>query len=423
MKAFQGRRRVMRLVAPLVLLGLVATACGSDSKGDSSAATDGKGADAPAVKEVLLGGTYPLTGALGADGQEMVNSIQIAVDDVNAAGGIKSLGGAKVKFASKDSKAAPEEAANNTQALIDEGVVGLIGAWLSSSTLATTQVAERAGVPHIVDQSQAKQILARGFKYTYRVMFSPEKVGVAATEQLDWLLKNEWKGIKPTAVYLHEESSFGSALAEEWVKNAKNHDIQVKAVIPYPTATTDLSTEVARAIASGADMIMSSGYGPDSLLLLKTLKEQGAKFKAIVGVDSAAWYTDRFGKQAGDLLNNVIDTTYPVNRKAPEYKTFVDAYEKRFGAKPSDGGVMSYVSARVLMEAIDKAGSTDGKAIQEQLASGTFKPYLLVQDQITFDETGQNKEIMPLLYQWQDGVRQVVYPKEFATSSVRVPTP
>jgi branched-chain amino acid transport system substrate-binding protein len=225
-----------------------------------------------------------------------------------------------------------------------------------------------------------------------------------------------------SVVYLHEESSFGSALAEEWVKNAKKYDLDVKAVIAYPTATTNLSTEVARAIATNADMLMSSGYAPDSLLLLKALKEQGAKFKAIVGVDSAAWYTNRFAKEAGDLMNNVFDTSYPVNRNSSDYKSFVAAYQKRFNAEPSDGAVMSYTSARVLVEAIDKAGSTKGADIQKQLATGTFKPYLLAQDQITFDETGQNKEIMPLAYQWQDGVRQIILPEKFATAKPRLVT-
>ncbi|GHH63434.1 amino acid ABC transporter substrate-binding protein [Streptosporangium violaceochromogenes] len=408
----QARRRGLAWLAPAVALGLLVAACGT---------TTGAGGGGEAVKEVHLGGTYPMTGPLGTDGQEMVNAIQIAIDDVNAAGGIASLGGAKVKFTALDSKGAPEQAANNTKALIDQGVVGLIGAWLSSNTLATTQVAERAQIPHIVDQSQAKEILGRGFKYTYRVMFSPEKVGVAATEQLEELRKRLPK-LGRSVVYLHEESSFGSALAEEWVKNAKNYDLEVKAVIAYPTATTNLSTEVARAIATEADMIMSSGYAPDSLLLLKALKEQGAKFKAVVGVDSAAWYTNRFAKQAGDLLNNVFDTSYPVNRGASEYTSFENAYRKRFNADPSDAAALSYTSARVLVEAIEKAGATGGPEIQKQLATGTFKPYLLAQDQITFSEEGQNKEIMPLMYQWQDGVRQTILPEKFATAKPRDPS-
>lgn len=397
--------RKLKLVTGIALCSIVLAACGSSGGGG--------GAD-----QVVIGGTYPLSGPLADDGQEMVNAIKLAVDDVNQAGGLKSLDGAKVVFNAKDSTGAPEQAAKNVQALIDDGAKAIIGAWLSSNTLATTQVAERAKIPHVVDQSQAPELISRGYKYTYRVMFDPPRVAKAANEFVN-KLNADW-GMNGKAVFLHEDSSFGTAQSEHFREEAKNHDVQVVKDIPYSSSTTDLSSEVAQAIASGADILLSTGYAPDSLLLLKTLKEQGAKFKAIVGVDSAGWYNDRFADQAGDLIEKVLDSgSYPTNYTSEDYKAFTKAYEAAYGAEPSGGAVMSYVSARVLMEAIEKAGSAEPEKIRDSLAKNTFSGYLLTQKEIKFNDVGQNEGIVPITYQFQEGSRQVIYPEEFATGQIR----
>lgn len=437
------RNRRLPAVAVAISLSLVAAACGGDDVAEEPARTDtvapsdsndaptttasadaatttaGDGAEPaepgpnPDAEEILIGGTYPLTGPLATDGQEMANAIQIAVDDVNEAGGIQALDGASVRWEVIDSEGAPEVAATNIQNLIDQGAAGVIGAWLSSNTLATTQVAERAGIPHIVDQSLSDEILNRGFNFTFRVMFSPEAVGREGARWLNELI--ETQGFGNTAAYLYEESPFGSTIHAAFMDAVAEYDIDVVEEIGYAASTTDLSAEVARAISSGADLILSTGYGPDSLLLLQTLDEQGADVDAVVGVDSAGWYNDRFAERAGELAEGVFDVaSYPVDHTDPQYDEFVADYEAAFGATPSDGAVMSYVSARVLMEAFEQAGSTDPEAVREALATGTFDSHMLYQDNITFSDIGQNEGASPIAYQYQGGRRLVVLPTEIA---------
>lgn len=387
--------------------------------GDTTDESTAEGPNADA-ESIMIGGTYPLTGALATDGQEMANAIQIAFDDVNEAGGIASLDGAAIEFEVIDSEGAPELAATNVQSLIDDGAAGIIGAWLSSNTLATTQVAERAGVPHIVDQSLSDEILSRGFEYTFRVMFSPESVGREGARWLQELIDLE--GFGRTAAFLYEDSPFGSTNHDAFLTAIDGTDIEVVASIPYAASTTDLSAEVAQAISSDADLLLSVGYGPDSLLLLQTLDEQGAEFDAIVGVDSAGWYNDRFAEQAGDLVEGVFDVaSYPVDHTDEQYDEFVADYTEAFGVEPSDGAVMSYVSARVLAEAIDTAGTTDPEAIRETLATGTFDSHMLYQDSISFDDVGQNAGAAPIAYQYQNGHRLVVLPAEIADADIITP--
>lgn len=401
--------RSFKLVGAATACALALSACGG---GDSSSSSS--------PDEVLIGGTYPLTGPLADDGQEMVNAIKMAVADVNDAGGIKSLDGTEVVFKAKDSTGAPEQAAKNTQALIDEGSSAIIGAWLSSNTLATTQVAERAKVPHIVDQSQAPELIERGYQYTFRVMFDPPRVAKAANDFVEHV-NDEW-GLNGKAVYLHEDSAFGTSQSEYFRKEAEQRSVEVVKDIPYASSTTDMSSEVAQAIASGADILLSTGYAPDSLLLLKTLQEQNAEFKAVIGVDSAGWYSNRFAEDAGDLIEGVMDAgSYPIDFASPDYTSFAERFESEFGSEPSGGAVMSYVSARVLLEAIEDAGSSDPADIRETLASGTFDGYLLTQEQISFDDVGQNEEIEPIDYQFQNGRREVIWPEQFATGKLQRP--
>lgn len=400
-------RRGAKVTAFAVAGALALSACAADSDGGSES-----------VDQVLIGGTYPLTGVLADDGQEMVDAIELAFADVNASGGIESLG-AEAVFRVLDSTGAPEQAAQNVQSLIDDGAVSIIGAWLSSNTLATTQIAERAGIPHIVDQSQAPELIERGFENTFRVMFDPPKVAVSANDFIE--VANAELGLDGTAVHLFEESAFGSAQNEYFVAEAERRgNLDVLLSIPYASTTTDLSAEVAQAIASGADMLLSTGYSADSLLLLNTLEEQGADFGAIIAVDSAGWYTNRFADRAGELVEGVFDSgTYPIDFESEEYISFAERFEAEYGIEPSGGAVMSYVSARVLLEAIDRAGSADPADIREMLATGTFDSYLLHQDELSFDEFGQNEQIVPVSYQFQNLRREVVFPYEVATAEPR----
>ena len=400
--------RIPKIVVGATIAALALAGCGSGGGSDSS-------------DEIKIGGTYPLSGPLANDGQEMVNAIKLAVKDINAAGGIKSMKGAKVSFMVKDSKGAPEQAAKNTQSLIDDGAVSIIGAWLSSNTLATTQVAERAKIPHIVDQSQAPELIQRGYKYTFRVMFDPPKVAKSANDFVEHV--NKEYGLNGKAVFLHEDSAFGTSQSEYFREEAKKRGvIDVAKDLPYASDTTDLSAEVAQAIATKADMLLSTGYAPDSLLLLKTLKEQGASFKAIIGVDSAGWYNNRFAKDAGPLIDTVFDAgSYPVDYGSAEYADFAKRYQAEYGSEPSGGGVMSYVSARVLFEAIENAESADPADIQKELSSGLFGGYLLTQKELSFDDVGQNEQIEPISYQFQNSRREVVFPADFATGQMQAP--
>src|SRR5690606_27142996 len=118
---------------------------------------------------IKIASLHPLSGAAAADGQQMDNGAKLAAEAINAAGGIKSLGGAKIEIVSADSQGKPEVGQSEAQRVIQDGAVGIVGAYQSAVSANIATVAERNKVPFVIDVSSAGSILSQGYKYTFRV--------------------------------------------------------------------------------------------------------------------------------------------------------------------------------------------------------------------------------------------------------------
>jgi branched-chain amino acid transport system substrate-binding protein len=128
-------------------------------------------------KEILIGSVHPITGPTAYDGLSIADGFLLALEHKNATGGIKSLGGAKMKVILMDTESKPKVGESATEKLIRDGCVAIAGAYNSPVTMVTTQVAERGGIPFLVTISVADEILERGFKYTFRVQ--PDSTNMA----------------------------------------------------------------------------------------------------------------------------------------------------------------------------------------------------------------------------------------------------
>lgn len=171
------KAKISTLVLVLALTSLLA-ACGSsgtssesNSNSSSSNSNDSGSSNEKTEKiaEVKIGHIHPMSGALAEEGQDMANAIKLAVDEVNANGGIKSLDGAKVLLLEGDHEGKPEKGVSETQRLIREGAIGVLGAYASGVALTATQVAEKEKTPFIITIGAADEITERGFKFTYRL--------------------------------------------------------------------------------------------------------------------------------------------------------------------------------------------------------------------------------------------------------------
>lgn len=170
---FAQKRKLLLVL--LLMFALVLAACGGgDTADDDSGAVDtSEETSEDTVEEpmtIYIGGLHPLTGGLAADGIQMDTAIQMAIAEINAAGGIKSLGGAQLAYLSADTTGTGEVGQTEAERLISEGAVALIGAFQSSVTTTIAAVSEREGVPLVIDVALSDSILDQGYTYTFRPM-------------------------------------------------------------------------------------------------------------------------------------------------------------------------------------------------------------------------------------------------------------
>jgi branched-chain amino acid transport system substrate-binding protein len=371
-----------------------------------------------ADKVVKVGNIEPLSGPSASVGQQGKCARDLAVEEINAAGGIKSLGGAKIEMIYADSESKPDKGVAEAERLINtEKVNVLTGCWNSAVTYPTTAVAERYGIPFIVPVSVADKITEQGFKTVFRI---------AAKDS--WWTRDQFAFLKDmaketntkieTVAFVYENGDWGKGFAENWKKLAEKDGYKVVLDEPYPSTATDLSPVVQKIKRANPDVLLLVSNAADAILLTNTLAEYKVKPKAIVG--SGGGHADpSFLKAAGKNAQFVFDI---VEWETDVGKPGVPAFNQKFNAKcgynPAGESVDAYVAMYVLADALERAGSLDPKAIRDALAATKLSsgPAMVASyDAIEFDQTGQNKNAALCIIQINDmgkGLeRLTVWPK------------
>jgi branched-chain amino acid transport system substrate-binding protein len=370
----------------------------------------------PTVKEIKIGGVHPLTGVMGSSGRHFVNCMQIAVDDINAAGGIKSLGGAKLVVIQGDSQGTPELGQAETERLIQEGAVAVIGTIQTAVTLNATQVCERAQVPFIIDVSVANEICERGFKYTFRLQPNATAMVKGCAENLKRLRDLTGQPVD-TAVTIHEDSAFGTGLAEGFGMVAPAYGIKLLDDIAYSLrGLTDLTTEMSKVKALKPDLLVHSGYPPDAILILRTAQELNVPIKAVVGLGSplSAQQVVTLTGKAGDYS---LECNYAIDVHNPKDIELASRFKAKYGEELTSHGLLAHQAVYIVADAIERAKSADPKAIRDALATTNYKDHLLPYlGPIRFDEKGECINAYPIMMQVQKGQVFNVLPQELATA-------
>ncbi len=369
---------------------------------------------AHAATDVIIANLHPVTGFVAVDGKVATAGCMTAVDEINEAGGIRSLGGAKLRLISADTQGKNDVASIETQRVIQAGAVGIVGSYLSSTTRITTQVAEQHRIPHVADEGVADEILQRGFKYTFRIAPSSTALGELSAANMALLMKSVGlQGL--TVAYMHEDSAFGASMGRSFPEAAKKNGIDVRTVLSYAATSTDLSVEVAKLIATGADVIAASTYYGDGLLIAKIIQQRKPKIKAFIGVGSAAYANPTFVKDMGPASEGYFNNIMHWNPAASALRAVLTRFAKfGEGLAFTHQGAYAYTAVKVLADAIERAKSTNGDAIREALTKTNFANHILPQGPIVFDETGQNKNAGIALLQLQNGKPVVVLPDRYA---------
>lgn len=435
-------RRLFHLLALVMVIAFALTACTSGATTPPAAPTAApaptappaaqsaqtKAATTPAstaqtVKEVVVGAVHPLTGALAQDGAFLKNGIDLAVEEINGAGGIKALGGAKLVIKHADSQGKPEVGQSETERLIGEGMTALIGTYQSAVTLNATQVAEREKVPFIVDVTVANQILERGFNYTFRIQPDQTQMTLGLVEALPDLRSISGLPVKKV-VTLHEDSIFGTGFVDILKNIAPQHNLELLGDVSYSVkGLTDLTTELSRAQALNPDIIVATGYLNDGILLARTAKDLQIK-APIIGLANGAFSTQQFVDQVGKIGEYFMDANYHYDATKAKAREVRDRYKAKFGTDMPTHGVMAYEAVYVLKDALERCGSTDRAKVRNALAATKLADHILpYQGAIEFDEKGQAKNARSVLMQIQDGKILQVAPAALAEAKPVFPPP
>jgi branched-chain amino acid transport system substrate-binding protein len=365
-------------------------------------------AQTPSVKIGIL---QPVTGALAQDGEYGRLGAEIALNEINASGGIKSLGGAKLEMIFGDARSTPDGGTQEVERMNSEGVSAIVGGFASPIILAATQAASQYNLPYIADVGVSDQIVKRGLKNTFR--FGPGFGTVTSSALANLVKLNDAAGkAAKTVVVVHEDGLFGSGMAKLLQAQLPGLGFEILETIAHPTPSRDMSNIALRIKALNPDLVIPSSYYAEFVLLARTMQQQRIKPKGIYAVLNGAASNYRFVKEFPEAANFVMDCNHWADPRKPK--------TAEVKAKAEQGGrfwlyntPLNYSCVRLLADAVERAASADRAKIIDALASSTFSDHIMPYGPTKFVD-GQNLGAAPVNTQVQGGDIKVIFPTEFA---------
>lgn len=366
---------------------------------------------ARAAEAVNIGVAVPLSGANAQFGVNSRNGIELVADQVNAAGGIKALGGAKINLVIADSTSTPTTAANVAQRMITQNrVSAILGAFASSLTIAISEVTERRDVP-LLTMSFADQVTGRGFKNIFQVVAKASTIGAAQFDGTLAIAKAAGQNLERVAV-MYEDTAYGTAQAVGLRDGAKRAGVQLVMDDAYPLGITDVTPLINKLRASGAQAVFPVSYLSDSLQIIRVMRQQGITIPAIGG--AAGYVIPDFEKGLGEFAEGVLSISPANYDLAPD---LTDQFRKRYGYFMVHEAVEHAVCMDLLVQAIEKAGKADPESVRGALAGSRFEggwTRAMTGGAVQFDATGLNTLSVPMMVQWRNKELVTVWPDRFA---------
>ena len=377
--------------------------------------------DSRSSAKIKVGALFPLSGDLRDKGVDSANGVRLAAEEINRAGGITSLGNAKLEIVFADTQGKPEIGAKETERLIKkEGVVAIIGTYQSSVTTPASQVAERLETPFIVSISIADIITERGFNYTFRIQ---PKARFYARDQVQFIRDLEklvGYPVKRVAL-LHENTDFGTSTALAQKIALRKQGLEVVADIGYKAeGVTNLDKEITQVLATKPDIIITVTYLLDSILIRRALIQSGA---AVPMVDTAGGtVSPEYIQTLGPLAEGTF-TMAEYSKFVPEGKALNDRFHARFKTDITGDSAYAYQAVLVLKDALERSRSMDKDRLRQALSSTDIQqgPQLVLpSERLHFDKNGQNEFAQLYVVQIQDGELVPVWPAQYATAKAKI---
>jgi branched-chain amino acid transport system substrate-binding protein len=373
--------------------------------------------------EVKVGVIAPLTGPWARQGDLMLKGANLAIEHINAAGGVKALNGAKLKLLTFDAGDSVEKAKNAAQRMVaqEPDLVGVTGAWLSSFTLGVTEVTERAELP-VLTLSYSDALTARGFKYIFQTSLGG---GAQAVSAMPAILKlaEAATGKKPATVGIVMDNTAASVAFAKPMREGGLDKLGLKLLVDE-TFTPPLSdcTPLIQKVRSQRPeilLLLPTAISDDKMCVEK-MSEMGLGKGRIPVISNGAHIggPDMLKNSTKEIVEGVM--TVVGNWPAKGHEKIAEEFVKKTG-EPwiTQDSLSTYGDMWILKEALEKAGVADKKKVAEairQMDSREGSAKFFPGGRMKFDEQGRRVDADLVIVQWQNGVPVTVYPEASAVA-------
>lgn len=366
--------------------------------------------------DVKVGFLLPLTGSFAESGQLIKMAVEMAIEEINASGGIKSLKGAKLVGVFGNSTSVDEANTETNRMISRDKVSAIVGAYSSGATISSTVIAERNKIPYLVPNALADEITARGLKFVFKTVPHFSQYAINSGEMVAQLSGGQAK----TCALVRENNFFGNVVSREFNKHIGSYNLKLLKDNVFPTNPTTFEDVILSLKRDNPDVVFASGEPSSITLLFKQLAE--LKYWPKMGwVGLGGGYTNpttwsNLGKQGDGVI--VINDWFP-DIKLPGAKEVNERFKKRSGGKDMLGNAnTTYAGVHILRAAIEKAASADGVAIRDALAGLdlVMGPQSFMYERVKFDNTGFMPRTTLVAAQVTGGQSKVIWPSAYQTT-------
>jgi branched-chain amino acid transport system substrate-binding protein len=328
---------------------------------------------AQAQDEIVIGEFASLTGGSASFGQSSNNGTKLAIEEINAAGGVL---GKKLKLITEDDQSLAGQPATIVRKLITQDkAIAILGEVASSKSLEAAPICQQNKIPMISPASTNPKVTETG-DYIFRICFIDPFQGTVVSK---FALS---KGYKNVALLTDVKQDYSVGLAEFFVKHFTANGGTITKEQKYSTGDKDFKAQLTSLKSGKPDAIFVPGYYGEVALIARQAKQLGIK-APLLGGDG--WVGDSLLKVAGSALDgSFFSSHFSAEDKSPAVQGFVEKYKAKYGTPPDDMGALGYDSAMILADAIKRAGTTESSKLRDAIAA--TKDYKAVTGNITIDE-------------------------------------
>lgn len=341
----------------------------------------------PAMADITISTAGPMTGQYASFGEQMKRGAEMAVEDLNAAGGVL---GEKLKLSIGDDACDPKQAVAVANKFASEGVVFVAGHFCSGSSIPASTVYEEENILQISPASTNPKLTEEGGPNVFRTCGRDDQQGIVAGS---FLADNF--GDKKIAI-LHDKTAYGKGLADETKKQLNARGITETMYEAYTAGEKDYSALVSKMKGSSVDVLYLGGYHTEAGLMIRQAREQGYDVQLVSG---DALVTDEYWKITGPAGEGTLMTFSPDPRKNPVAEPVVKKFRDT-GYEPEGYTLYTYGAIQAWAQAAEKAGSVDTDKVIAALHSNEFETVL---GNIGFDEKGDVTAPGYVFYEWSNG--------------------